>query len=275
MEKKYNTDSYLSLVDRLQDLRSSYIKNKAIQGVLLFLSFAIGISLLGFWLNSVYVLPVVVRVAYLGLGMLLLVVVLSYFCLRPIFNKLAIEDIALKVEDKFPELNNRLIAALQLSKNLKENPEGYSTDMILAVIEQADTTSGRLPLKEIINPHPIRKMGRVTAALAVVFVIFALIFPSAFTSSFYIFSHPLTEFTTPQKFQFVIFPGNAEVVKYSDLKIKINVEGERPENVDLFWKNEGAGWNKEKLSLQSKTAEVKGQGTSGGEPDFSYQFKEV
>jgi len=275
MKNDYNTDSYLSLLDRLKDLRNSYAKNKAIQGILLFLSLAIGISLLGFWLNSVYVFPVVVRVAYLGLGMLLLVVVLSYFCLRPIFNKPAIEDIALKVEDKFPELNNRLIAALQLSKNLKVNPEGYSTDMILAVIEQADITSGRLPLKEIINPHPIRKMGRVTAALAVVFVIFALIFPGAFTSSFYIFSHPLTEFVTPQKFQFVISPGNAEVVKYSDLKIKINVEGERPENVDLFWKNEGAGWNKERLSPQSKSAEVKVQGISGGEPDFSYQFKEV
>jgi hypothetical protein len=275
MKSDRKIDSYLNLLARLKNLRSSYVKNKAILGILLFLSCAIGISLLGFWLNSVYVFPVVIRVAYLGLGALLLVVVLSYFCLRPIFNKPTVEIIALKVEDKFPELNNRLIAAIQLSKNLKENPEGYSTDMILAVMEQADTTSGRLPLKEIINPQPIKKIGRVTAALAVVFVVFALIFPVAFTSSFYIFSHPLTEFATPQKFNFVISPGNAEVVKYSDLKIKINLEGEKPDNVDLFWKNEGAGWNKEKLSPLSKSTEVKDQRITAGEPDFSYQFKEV
>ncbi len=127
MKNGNNDKSYLSLTDRLKDLRSSYVMNKAIQGILLFLSFAIGVSLLGLWLNSVYVFPVAFRVAYLGLGALLLVVVLSYFGLRPVFNKPTIEAMALKVEEKFPELNNRLIAALQLSKNLQNNPEGYAT----------------------------------------------------------------------------------------------------------------------------------------------------
>jgi hypothetical protein len=275
MKNQSHTDNYLNLSDRLKDLRNSYVRNKALQGILLFLCFAIGMSLLGFWLNAIYVFPVTVRIAYLGLGMLLLVVVISYFCLRPVFNKPSIEAIALKVENQFPELNNRLIAALQLARHLEINPEGYSTDMIRAVIEQADATSGRLPLKEIINPQPLKKIGQVTGVLALVFVMFALIFPVAFTSSFYIFSHPLTEFATPQKFHFVVSPGNAEVVKYSDLQVKINVEGEKPENVNLFWKNEGAGWNKEKLSPQSKSGEVNVPGTPRLEPDFSYQFKEV
>lgn len=275
MNNNYNLNSYSVLVNRLKLLQRTYVKNKTAQGILLLIAFALGFSFLGLWLNSILVFPVTARVAYLGVGALLLVILLSYFCLRPIFHQPSLNDLALKVETKYPELNNQLIAALQLAKNLKENQEGYSTDMILAVIEQADSTSARLNLKEIINPEPIKKMGRVAVGLAVFSLIFALIFPSAFKNSFYIFSHPLTEFVSPQKFFFVISPGNAEAVKYADVKIKINVDGEKPENINLFWQNEGAGWNKEKLSAKKPPSELKDQEITRSEPDFGYQFKEV
>ena len=282
MRNDHDTNSFSTLLDRLKLLRRSYIKNRTIQGILMLLSFALGLGFLGLWLNSIFVFPVAARVAYLGVVGLLLVILFSYFCLRQIFHPPSLEDVALKVEAKFPELENRLIAALQLSKNLEENPEGYSTDMIMAVIKQADSVSARLNLKEIIDKTPIKKMSRVAAGLAVFSLIFALIFPGAFKNSFYIFSHPLTEFVSPQKFFFVVFPGSKEVVKYSDVKIKINVEGEKPKNVNLFWRNEGSGWNKEKLSSpttpkqpQGRGSRVEGQEIQGIEPDFSYQFKEV
>jgi hypothetical protein len=272
MKNDYDTNSYSALVNRLKILRHSYVKNKTMHGTLILLCLGLGFGFLGLWINSIFVFPVVARIAYLGGVGLFLVTFLSYFCLRPIFHQPTLEDIAMKVEAQFPELNNRLIAALQLANNLKENPEGYSTDMIMAVIEQADSTSAGLNLKDIIDPDPIKKISRVASGLAVFSLIFALIFPGAFKNSFYIFSHPLTEFVSPQKFFFTISPGNAEVVKYADVKIKINVEGEKPENVNFFFKNEGADWNKEKLSSKS---EIKGQDIGAVEPDFSYQFKEV
>ena len=214
MKNENNSESFWALVNRLKLLRRSYINNKTIQGILILLSFALGLGFLGLWLNSIFVFPVAARVAYLGVAGLLLAILFSYFCLRPIFHPLSLENVALKVEEKFPELENRLIAALQLSKNLKKNPEGYSTDMIMAVIQQADFASARLNLKEIIDPDPIKKMSRVAGGLVVFSLVFALIFPGAFKNSFHIFSHPLTEFVSPQKFFFVISPGNEEVVKY-------------------------------------------------------------
>ncbi len=275
MKNDHDTNSYSTLVDRLKILRHYYIKNKTIHGILIILSFALGLGFLGLWLNSIFVFPVGARVTYLGMAGLLLVILFSYFCLRAIFHPPSLEDVALKVEAKFPELENRLIAALQLSKNLEENPEGYSTDMIMAVIKQADSVSAGLNLKEIINKTPIKKVSRVAAGLAVFSLIFALIFPGAFKNSFYIFSHPLTEFVSPQKFFFVISPGNKEVVKYSDVNIKINVEGEKPKNINIFWRNEGSGWNKEKLSLKTHPRDHKAQEITKVEPDFFYQFKEV
>ncbi len=263
------------LINRLGLLRRSYIKNEFAQGILLVISFALGLGLLGLWLNTIFVFPVAARVAFLGISALILVISLSYFCLRPVFHPLTLEEVALKVEVKFPQLNNRLIAALQLSKNLEENPEGYSTEMIEAVIQQADLLSAGLSLKKIIQRSLIKRMGKITTGLASFWLIFALIFPGAFINSFYVFSHPLTEFVAPQKFFFVISPGDEEVVKYSDVKIRINVEGEKPKQVNFFWRNEGASWNKERLSRKTFKDKLRSQSMSAVESDFSYQFKEV
>ncbi|MGB8658484.1 MAG: DUF4175 family protein [Candidatus Zixiibacteriota bacterium] len=275
MNNSYHSNSYAALAARLRLLGRSYTRSKVIQGILIFISLGLGLGLVGLLANSIFVFPVAARVAYLGAAALLLMSFFSYFCLRPIVHQPSLNDLALKVEVRFPELKNRLIAALQLVKNLKENPEGYSTDMIMAVIEQADSICGRLNLKEIINTDPLKEMGRIASLLAAFSLVFALIFPGAFRNSFYVFSHPLTEFVSPQRFVFIISPGNAEVVKYSDVRIKIKVQGEGPGDISFVYRNEGAGWNKEKLSSQRSPSELKGQEAALTQPDYSYQFKEV
>ncbi|UCB52778.1 MAG: hypothetical protein JSV10_01425 [Candidatus Zixiibacteriota bacterium] len=275
MKKNSDSKSYSSLVERLKILRRSYATHKSVQGLLIFLSFVLGLGFLGLWMNSVYVFPVEGRIGYLGLSTLSLVVLFSYLCLRPIVHKPRLQDLALKVEERFPELQDRLIAALQLVKNLDRNPEGYSTEMIRAVIKQADSISTELNLKEIIDAGPLKRIGRIAAGLAVISLIFALVFPAAFRSSLFIFSHPLTEFVSPQKFSFVVSPGNSEIVKYSDVRVRIDVEGEKPKNVNLFWRNEGSSWNREKLSLMTGSTASKTQEIATAEPDFAYHFREV
>jgi hypothetical protein len=269
MNKNSNLVSYSALVNRLKALRSVYAKNKATWGILITFSFALGFAFLGLWLNSLFVFPVEARVGYLGIASLVLVTIISYFFLRPILYKPSLESLALRLEEKFPELNNQLIAALQLAKNLEENPEHYSTDMIEAVIEQADSTAQKLNLQEIIDRSPIKKMGKVAGSLAIISLFFTLVFPNAFKNSLYIFSHPLTEFASPKKFFFEVSPGNAEAVKYSNVKIKIDVKGEKPKKVNFYWRNEGAKWNEEKL-VRSKSKETQIEA-----PDFSFDFREV
>ena len=277
MNNNFNLSSYTALTNRLKALRAIHTKNKAIRGILITFSLALGFAFLGLWLNSIFVFPVEARVGYIGFASFGLVIFISYFCLRPILYKSSLESLSLRLEEKFPELNNRLIAALQLAKNLEKNPEGYSTEMIEAVIEQAYSTTQKLDLQRIIDRNPIKKIGRVAGSLAIISLFFALVFPTAFKNSLYIFSHPLTEFVSPQKFFFVISPGNADVVKSSDVKIKINVKGEKPDKINLYWRNvenpakggEGAKWNEEKL------VKTKNQQASVESPDFSFDFKEV
>ena len=156
---------------------------------IVFVSFALGAAFLGLWLNSIFVFPVAARVAYLGAAALVLIGLFSYLCLRPVLHPPSLEGMALKVEAAFPELENRLIAGLQLCRYLRDNPEGYSTDMIRAVINQADSKSARLNLRDIIDRNPVKKMGRVTGALVVLSLVFGLVFPGALRNSLYIFSY--------------------------------------------------------------------------------------
>ncbi len=257
-----NTSSYYNIIERLEDLKSYYTKNRLLFGILLLLTsvFALGIS--AFFLSSVFVLPTFIRIIYLGLFFLFVSVLVSYFLLRVLIYKPSLESLALKVEKKYPQLKNRLIASLQLFDKLKKNPFGYSTDMIEALLKQADEISSRLDFKKVVDKNPLKKVSKITVGLVLIFIMFAFVFPGSFNFCFYVFSHPLTEIEIPQKFNFIVFPGDLVVSKFSDVKIKIKTEGEKkPEKIKLIWRNEGGSWNKEDLRVKGQGSRVKGQGS--------------
>lgn len=285
----YNSN-YSQLISRLSDLRSYYTKNRLLFGILLLLAAVFALGIFAFFLSSVFVLPTFIRIIYLGLFFLFISVLVSYFLLRVLIYKPSLESLALKVEKKYPQLKNRLIASLQLFDKLKKNPFGYSTDMIEAVVKQADEISSRLDFKKVVDKNPLKKVSKITVGLVLIFIMFAFVFPGSFNFCFYVFSHPLTEIEIPQKFNFIVFPGDLVVSKFSDVKIKIKTEGEKkPEKIKLIWRNEGGSWNKEDLRVKGQgssgkgqDARVKGQDARGKiqdasskDYDFNYTFKEV
>lgn len=278
--------SYINLISRLNSLRAYYTKTRLFYGLLFTISVISSYLLFSFILSTLsgFILPVFVRVGLLGIFLLTLSIAFSYFFLRPLFFKPTLEDLAIKIEDKFPQLKNHLIASLQLYDKLKENPLGYSTDMIEAVIEQAHKISSDLDFKKIVDKNPLKKIVKVTTGTIVIFVLTFLLFPTNFNFSLYLFSHPLTKLEPLQKFHFVISPGNAELAKFSDVSIKIKALGEAPNQIKFFWKNEGGSWNEEQLQVsgrKSQEEKIKRLGTSfsqesdSGGKEFEYSFKEI
>jgi hypothetical protein len=223
---------------------------------------------------SGFILPVFVRVALSGIFLVALSLVVSFYFLRPLLYKPSLEDLAIKLEAKFPQLKNRLIGTLQLYRNLERNPEGYSVQMIEKIIEQADTVSSKLKFKEVVDKKPLNKISQVSFGLLGLTLILTLLFPGYFNRSLYLFSHPLTTVTVPLKFFFEISPGNAEVLKYSDVKIQINTLGKKPSKVSLSWKNEEGEWNEERLEKAKKIQPQDSLQTKKGF-DFEYTFKQV
>ncbi len=272
--------SYLNLITRLNSLRGYYTRTRLFYGIFILVSVILVYLILSFILSTLsgFILPVFVRVTLSGIFFLVLSVTFSYFFLRPLFYKPSLEELALKIEEKYPQLNNRLIGALQLYRNLEINPEGYSVQMIEKIIEQADIISQELNFKQVVDKKPLRKISQVSFGLLGLTLIFTFLFPGYFNRSLYLFSHPLISVTAPQKFFFEISPGNAEVLKYSDVKIQIRTLGEKPLKVYFYWKNEGGEWNEERLEkVKTKGAKLHPEDSPQENKsfDFEYTFKQI
>jgi hypothetical protein len=274
------TDGALQrLVSRLASLRGYHTRFQVTLGLLLTLGVVMAGLLLASLVSSVWALPAFLRVALVGLFSLLLSATVAYFVLRPLFYRPSLEKLALKVEEHFPQLSDRLISALQLQRQFVSNPEGYSLEMIDAVVYQADKLSSVLDFKSVVDKRNLRKYGRTTGVLAVVLAVFALIFPGNFKFALHAFSNPLTELESPTKFKFELFPGNNEVVKYSDVEVGVKISPtaefqnyELPGRIKLFYKFENSDWESVTLKKvdQSKLAIPEKK-----DYDYAHTFKEV
>ena len=267
------------LISRLTSLRGYHTRYQVTLGLLLILGVVMAGLLLASLVSSVWALPAFLRVALLGLFSLLLSATVAYFVLRPLLYRLSLEKLALKVEERFPLLSDRLISALQLQKQFVSNPEGYSLEMIDAVVYQADQLSENLDFKSVVDKRNLRKYGRTTGILAVILAAFGLIFPGNFKFALYAFSNPLTELESPAKFKFELLPGNNEVVKYSDVEVGVKISPtaefqnyELPGRIKLFYKFENSDWESvtlKKIDLTKLAIPEK------KDFDYSHTFKEV
>ena len=102
------TDGALQrLISRLTALRSYHTRYQVILGLLLSLGVVLAGLLLAGLLSSVWVVPASVRVTLLGIFGLILSVSLAYFVFRPLFYRPSLEQLALRVEERFPLLSDR------------------------------------------------------------------------------------------------------------------------------------------------------------------------
>ncbi len=280
-----------SLFQSLKNLKNYYTKNQVFFGVLKVLGVALGGFLAIFLLGLVFGHPVYFRVALLGILALALSVSFSFWVLRPVFYKPSLESIALKLEEEYPQLQDRLIATLQLQKDYESNPFGYSKAMMEQVFSQAEKMLSEIDTKAIVDKTPLKKFAKVTSALAMACLLFGFGLQSSFEKSFFAFSHPLTEIKSPPKFAFSVTPGNATVLKYSDVKIGIKLEpfsptksdppsAEKqnkalPKKVRLYYKTDpdisGSDWDYQDLIRQNDWRTIQ----RDSKTDFDYIFPDV
>jgi hypothetical protein len=209
-------------------------------------------------------------VIYLGLCCLVVVTALSYRFAKPILRREGRERLALRLEEAFPELEDHLIASVELESRLTLNPENYSTDLIRAIIKKASELIGGIDYRLAVDKHPLFRWGKISLGLVALGVVLILVFPAGFKGSLYLFSHPLTEIERPPDFIFEVSPGDAEILKNEPLLITAKAIGKKPPEVEIRWQNQGS----ETVYSERMEPEVKAAGDSS-DYDFSYEFKEV
>jgi hypothetical protein len=172
-----------------------------------------------------------------------------------------IDSMAVRLEDKHPELKGRLIAAIQFAR-MQKSP-GYSAELMAMTEQQALARSARLNFGEAVSLYPVLRAGRVFAVAAVLAVAMLLLAPGLFTYSYEVYSHPTEEIAPPLGYRLVPFPGSVEWVKYRDIEIGAVLYGDRfPDEAAIHYRLVGGSWQQTRIDLSKVNRTTWGQSDS-------------
>jgi hypothetical protein len=219
---------------------------------LIVIGFLVGAFIIDYGLYLLHEdLPAGVRMAVLAIGGGLLGYGFIRFLLFPMSRNVSDDDIAARVETANPELNDRLISALQLSRVLENKDENdknvVSRDLIQGAIDDAVEQSRKADFNKVLRFQPVARIwGRF--ALAAV-VVFGLAFWQSDLAGTFIQRMVGMDAEWPKQTQleFVNLPENNSVAKGDPLVLELNAVKGSPSKVWLRYKIDepGARWNEE------------------------------
>ena len=268
------------MTSRLKQLGSYILAKKLLFGLLLILTLTLGAFTVAALSHQLFYLPVWFRSAFVvlfGLGVLALLV---WYIIRPIVRKPSPETLALMVEKTNPDLKNRLIASLQLEKNLISNRENYSPALILKCIDDAETLSAGIDFNKSYRSKRVSRGLRFAGITAILTLAIWLIWPTLFKSSFNVFSHPLTEIPREITYDLDVLPKTVDVLKFDNLDVDAVLYGTKlPREARIYWKIADE-WRSDKIADfadQAKFEEFpfKGILTATDTSWYRHEFKEI
>ncbi|MBN2092066.1 hypothetical protein JW964_20780 [candidate division KSB1 bacterium] len=268
MEKFENINSHL-----LKELGLIRFKQKNLtlfSGVIFSIGVFLILLLIGLSLEAIFHFKPPTRIVLIAALTLLFLVVCFRCIFFPLYNILfrrhypGLETLALTVGARFPELKDRLSNALQLFRNLKNNPEGYSTALIESALEKIDDEIKTVNLQSVVDDTGLKKASKFLGIVFVSIFIPILLFHVEFQKAAFYLSHPDVSYTAMVKYEFMIEPGNVKIQKGEDVTLAARIKS--AEYV------EGALLLLESLSKSQQNEWFLHPGPSG---EFIYQLENV
>ena len=239
-----------SLIGRL---RAVLLKQRLVlfsAGLVGTVTVVVGIWVLLSLLAHVMVLPVWLKVGLLVISGLASLWVFWKHAVVRLFSG-DVDGVAVRLEEKNPDLKGRLIAAVQFAR-MKTTP-GYSRELIEANERQALSEAGLVRFNEVISFYPLWRFVRLLAGAAVVAVLLLVLMPGFFSYSYEVYSKATTRVAPPLSYEVVPIPESGEWVKYRDIEIGAAVFGWRlPQNATVHYRFAGGQWQKTRVDLRSK-----------------------
>ncbi|MCP4631510.1 MAG: hypothetical protein GY855_01180 [candidate division Zixibacteria bacterium] len=182
-----------------------------------------------------------------GSALIIFYIAIRYIAV-PFFRKINYSYLARRVEVFHPDLKDTLSAAIELKSNLQNNPEGYSVDLINAVIEDSSRTCSNLNFNKCVDKSPIKKRLKISTFFVLGALIVAVAYPSGFLYALRDFSSPSVKLQKPSPYIIKAVPGDMEVLKGDDVTIGARVainplyidNGITPEEMNISWRYENS-----------------------------------
>jgi hypothetical protein len=233
------------IVRRLKHLSAYRRRVKVIFGLLLLACALLAAGTLAVGAEAVLFLPAAGRQALLIVCALILAAVTAGFVLLPLIKGPSLERLAGLADGRYPRLRNGMVSALQLWRKRRDNPEGYSTELMEAAVTAAERRSRDLDLRTAVDPSANRRLLRLAGLLAGAAAVLVVIFYSPLRTSAVRLAHPRTSYQRPPQTRLAVSPGDIQVIRHTDVLVRARAEGRVPDQVIIDWKEGEARWRQE------------------------------
>jgi DNA segregation ATPase FtsK/SpoIIIE-like protein len=214
---------------RLKQVRARIRRMQALRGLMLISATLLLGLLVAMAIDLVFApVPQAVRLAVFVAWLVVLVWMLKVG-FGPMFRRIDLVRIARWLEQRHPEMDERLSTALELSNN-----ESVSPDLMEALVEAADRDVGTLdPRVEVAPGAGVRRWRRVAAVCAAVILAALVIQPAVTTRLLLRAVAPFSDVGNAGAMAFEIEPKGLEVLEGDAIEIRVRCEEEPELVIDL------------------------------------------
>ncbi len=147
--------------------------------------------------------------------------------------------LSLLVGKHFPHLKDRLLNALQVFESRNDAAVRYSSELVDAAFAELYLAIQPLEFSEAVDTSRIRHLKKFAAYAAAVFFLVFVISPTSFLDSAWRIVRFNQTFASPLPIQFVLEPGNIEVVRGATVPLTIHTQGRPVPKVVLRLRQQG------------------------------------
>lgn len=244
---------YSEIIRRLEAVRTKELRLSLAYGLLTTLFVFLVIFFDAVLLERTFSFGTLGRTIIFFLSVLTIAGSFLWFAGRPLLKILGIlrsDDnaaIASRVGDYFPHIRDRLLNALQLYENREKLYQNYSIKLIDAAFANLYQDIQPLDFTQTVSNARLKKMQRFVGLVGGIMLLVFVIAPSGFLESLYRIAQYNTSFAASQPIQFIIEPGNKEVIRGEDVPIVIRTLGKPVQSLQFFTRQEG------QLEFESQT----------------------
>jgi len=238
---KSSPSAWHALRERLHALRIRSRWVAVVEGLFTAGALACSLVLALAVLESFLYLESAVRLVLIPTCCVLLAALVYWRCIGHFRNGFADQDLARRVDRQYPDLDDRVTVALQLSRQ-REAGTGASPSLLDAAIADAAEQTRSVDFNEADQRYRIvRPAGEF--GIAVLLVLFAMAaYGEPLSGALGRLASPLTHFQPPQRTFLRVLPGDVEVTSGGQVTITAEVTGETPDRAILRLAVDGDPW---------------------------------
>ena len=237
-------ESYQIITDRLRDVRTRALSTGIMESVMFVACIGL-IIIMGSVISEsyLYFLPAV-KLIIVFLLPAVLGVTLAGFVINRIIRLPDPANAARMVERTFPELNDRLISAVQLGCLDSDTLRGQSSELVEALVTHVAEEISSLDVTRAVSRRWLLYWTRLFGAVAVITVVLALVMPGRLGTALARLADYSGTYRPPFSVSISFTKQPDSIIKGEDFTVSGKIEGENPEDPVIVyrWRNDQK-WN--------------------------------